>query len=130
MKIFGIVSNSPDVLKQIQDVAASVFNTKTTIYKTYCYQDTREIPNIIQNGQEEIEGWIFSGETPYAHAKPYLPKDMPAVSCILNGLEIFRYLLQSLALSKVNALRISIDLPEIASEDWLTVMKEAQVSCE
>ena len=130
MKIFGIVSNSPDVLKQIQEVAASVFNTKTTIYKTYCYQDTREIPNIIQNGQEEIEGWIFSGETPYAHAKPYLPKDMPAVSCILNGLEIFRYLLQSLALSKVNALRVSIDLPEIASKDWLTAMKEAQVSCE
>ena len=127
MKTFGIVSNSPDVLKQIQEVAASVFNPKTTIYKTYCYQDTREIPGIIQDGCAEIEGWIFSGETPYAHAEPYLPKNMPAVSCILNGLEIFRYLLQSLALSKVHVLRISIDLPEIASPDWITAMQESGV---
>ena len=127
MKTFGIVSNSPDVLKQIQEVAASVFNPKTTIYKTYCYQNTREIPGIIQDGCAEIEGWIFSGETPYAHAEPYLPKNMPAVSCILNGLEIFRYLLQSLALSKVHVLRISIDLPEIASPDWITAMQESGV---
>lgn len=128
MKTFGIVSNAPEVLQQIQEVAAAVFNPKTTTYKTYCYENTSEIPSIIQDGNaSSIEGWIFSGETPLEHARPYMSKGTPAVSCILNGLEIFRYLLQCLSLSKSHELRISIDLPEIGAKDWRIAVQEAGV---
>lgn len=129
MKTFGIVSNSPEVLKQIQDVAATVFNPNTTTYKTYCYENTSEIPSMIQDGAASIEGWIFSGETPLGHAKPYISKNTPAVSCILNGLEIYRYLLRCLALSESHEIRVSIDLPEIGARDWEVAIKEAGVPC-
>ncbi|MBS4912595.1 MAG: hypothetical protein KHZ77_00315 [Veillonella sp.] len=128
MKIFGIMSNSREVLTQIEEVANTVFNPKTTSYKAYCYENTSEIPHIIQSEMDVVDGWIFSGETPLEHAKPYMSKETPAVSCNLNGLEIYRYLLQCLALSKHHELRVSIDLPLIGVKIWNTVIEESGIS--
>lgn len=128
MKIFGIMSNSREVLKQIEEVAKTVFNPKTTTYRAYCYENTSEIPNIIQSEMNVVDGWIFSGETPLEHAKPYIRKDRPAVSCKLNGLEIYRYLLQCLSKSEHHELRVSIDLPLIGVKSWNTVIEEAGIS--
>lgn len=127
MKTIGIVSNSPEALQHIRAVADSVFKPHSTHYETYCYKNTSEIKDIILNHVANTTGWVFSGETPYYHAQPFLPQDTASVYCILNGLEFFRYLLQCLYHSPTHELRVSVDLPKRSIGDWQTALNEAHI---
>lgn len=128
MKIFGIVSNNASVILQIRSIANEVFNPEKTRFQSFCYQETNELPDIIHKNPQ-ISAWIFSGETPYHHAEKYIPHNIPAVYCTLNGAEIFRYLLQSLSHSPTHELRLSIDLPQTQVADWRVALEEADISC-
>lgn len=127
MKRIAIVSNSPEAIEQIRQLADTVFKPETTTYKIFCYQNVSEIKDIVLDNQDELNGWIFSGETPHHHAKPYLQESTPATHCILNGLEFFRYLLYSLYHSPSHELRVSADLPLYSADSWERALDEAAI---
>lgn len=127
MYLIGVVSNSQVAIDSMISIAKEDFEEGTAKFAPFRYVELTDLQTIIESHQGLVDGWLFSGENPYSIALPYLAEGTPAVPCIMNGMEIYRYLLYCLYQSPTHELRISLDLPASTEAGWQTVITDLQL---
>lgn len=112
MRKIGVISSYIRPIERIINVAKVMPVAKTIEWIAFPYKDIDEVPQILVENKNKVDGWIFSGPNPYNAAKPYLGKGENAVFCGITGNEIFKVILEMACEKGSTAIRISMDCPQ------------------
>lgn len=114
----GIIG-PPDSVNLISEIATEFSDQITPV--PYIYANLNEVTGIINNHQDEIDVWLFSGQAPYAIAKADL-KPQTGFHPPLNGSSLTKVLLDISYKDKKQLTNLSFDT--IASKDVLETFSE------
>ena len=127
MKRIAVVSNSPDSIEQITQISAEVFGKKTTKFVPLLYQELNDLKDFFAQHRSDVDGWMFSGETPYSFLASDFDATTHAVYCARTGTDIYRYFLHALYHSPRHDLHVSVDFPSTSIEHYHTALAEIDV---
>lgn len=126
MITIAIVSNSETAIQRIHTITKEIFSQHAVI-QNFQYASLAELTEICQSNKHTIDGWIFSGTTPYSCAKEVLGNHNNLV-CPLTNMETIRYLLISMCQSPDRQLRVSMDVPEAVRQSYEELFLETGLS--
>lgn len=109
MPQIGIVGPAPSV----ERILSVIENMKLNMdFIPFCYTELLEAADIVSANQQKIDGWLFSGPSPYLMVRDRLEPGTIAVSCQHIGAGLYRGILQiSHQLNHLTG-RVSIDMPQ------------------
>ncbi|BEU88983.1 hypothetical protein TAMA11512_24470 [Selenomonas sp. TAMA-11512] len=127
MKRIAVVSNSPDSIEQITCISAKILGVEAIKFVPLLYHDLNDLNDFFSQHRTNIDGWIFSGETPYAFLSSNFDDVTHAVYCAHTGTDIYRYFLHALYRSQRHELRVSVDFPSTSIEQYHAILAETDV---
>lgn len=122
----AIVSNSETAIQRIYTITAELLGQHANI-QNFKYDSLSELKDFCQHQRHTINGWIFSGTTPYICAKEVLGNNTNLV-CPLTNMETIRYLLVIMCQSPNRELRVSIDVPNNVRKSYEDLFSETGLS--
>lgn len=122
----GVVGPLPSI-KRILDVVKDFKHEIEFI--PFSYEDAREVIEIVKNNHNQVNGWFFSGPTPFVIAKQILDSNANCVYCPPTGASLYKGFIQMSFHQNQFSSKVSIDM--VQAEDVSDVrLRESLIELE
>lgn len=123
MNKIGVIG--PEIsLKRIHEVAKTYKHDIDFIY--FSYEDVRDTVEIVKVNRDKVDGWFFSGPTPYIMAEDVLDPNENYIYCLPTGTGLYKSIIAMLLENQGVMKNFSIDMvytEELSLQESLTELE-------